>query len=186
MDCNVTESVSNPIGIYEFYENSLWLQLIANGTKASFMGHITDSEGWSGSTNAKVLVVRRRLFQRSLYTRGLLLLFLHRRVEKREEVKGRYGRIVLCDEYRINGVNAMCKRAIAPTVFPFSLSLSLSLSHFLSISRFFSILFILQVIVCLLLASSTRLKGRRIAEEARDGTRVPTHQEVSSLSEWNS
>ena len=132
MDCNVTESVSNPIGIYEFYENSLWLQLIANGTKASFMGHITDSEGWSGSTNAKVLVVRRRLFQRSLYTRGLLLLFLHRRVEKREEVKGRYGRIVLCDEYRINGVNAMCKRAIAPTVFPFSLFLSLSLSLALS------------------------------------------------------
>lgn len=31
--------------------------------------------------------------------------------------------MVLRDEYRINGVNAMCKRAIAPTALPLPISL---------------------------------------------------------------
>lgn len=45
VDCNVTKSVCNPIRIYEFYEHSLWPQVIASEIKTSFMGHITDSKG---------------------------------------------------------------------------------------------------------------------------------------------
>lgn len=38
--------------------------------------------------------------------------------EKGKEAKRRNRRMVLYDEYRINGVNATCKRAIAPKAFP--------------------------------------------------------------------
>lgn len=73
--------------------------------------------------------------------------------------------MVLCDEYRINGVNAMCKRAIAPTALPaslfLSLSLPLSLAHFLFLFCLQSDLLVLQVIVCLLLAPIARPKREK-------------------------
>ena len=94
------------------------------------------------------------------------------RVEKREEAKRRYRRMVLCDEYRINGVNAMCKRAIAPTALPVSLSLSLSLTHSLSFSLLPSIQPAHSPSNCMPPARPiARLKGRRIAEEGGETVR---------------
>lgn len=60
VDSDIIEAAFNPIRIYEFYGISLWMQLIANGIKSSFMGRITDSRGHErherGPSNLKILI----------------------------------------------------------------------------------------------------------------------------------
>lgn len=89
-------------------ENSLWPRLIANGTKGtSFMGHITDSTKGSG------LVGKRKVlsFVPEFLLCNAFSFFFFNRGEKGNSG----GWHSATTSGALMGVNAMCKRAIAPT-----------------------------------------------------------------------
>lgn len=92
-------------------ENSLWPRLIANGTKGtSFMGHITDStkgrmtKRIGGKAEGPFVCSRVPPVQRVFF------FFFNRR-----EKGNSGGRHSATTSGALMGVNAMCKRAIAPT-----------------------------------------------------------------------